>query len=127
MPEAMVYIGSYKSSIMKLLIAAFSLLFVSTFTYGQTVVPELNHQYVTSDLGYSGCKNEMTLKKVLQAAAKLDNETFMAYHNSGDCLVIAGNMRVRVLNITFDGNIVELKSDGMKSSLWTVPEVLTAN
>ena len=112
---------------MKFLITTLSFLFIGTLTYGQTVVPKLNHQYLTSDLGYSGCKNEMTLKKVLQASAELDNNAFMAYHNSGDCIVIPGNMSVRVINITFDGDIVELKSDGIKSSIWTVKEVLTAN
>ena len=112
---------------MKNLLTALSFLFIATLSFGQTVVPKLNHQYLTSDLGYSGCKNEMTLKKVLQAASENDSETFMAYHNNGDCGVIPGNMRVRVINITFEGDIVELKTDGIKSSLWTVTEALTSN
>jgi hypothetical protein len=112
---------------MKFLITTLSFLFIGTITHGQTIVPKLNHQYLTSDLGYSGCKNEIILKKVLQASVELDNNTFMAYHNSGDCIVIPGNMNVRVINITFDGDIVELKSDGIKSSIWSVTEVLTVN
>jgi len=55
------------------------------------------------------------------------NDNFMKHHDNGDCIVISGGIRVKVVNITYGGTVVELKYDGIKSSLWTVKEVLREN
>ena len=95
--------------------------------FSQNINPKIGQSYTTSSLGYSGCKDEATLHKILQASVRLDNDTFMKHHDSGDCIVVPGNMEVTVVDIVFEGNIVELRTPGVKSTLWTVREVLKAS
>ena len=104
--------------------------------FGQTVTPKLNKDYITSSLGYSGCKDEYTLKKIIQLSVKAISNTstkaeqnlaadkFMKYHNDVDCFVLKGGEKVRVIKITFGGELVELKSKDRKASIWTVKEAL---
>ena len=103
--------------------------------FGQAVTPKLNKDYITSSLGYSGCIDETTLKKIIQlsvkaSAANTNSEQnsaadeFMKYHNNNDCFVLSGGLKVKVINITFGGQLVELKTNGVKASIWTVKEAL---
>ena len=103
-------------------------------SFGQTVIPKLNKNYITSGIGYSACKDEYTLKKIIQLSVKasLGNnaennaaaDKFMKYHNDVDCFVIKGGENFEVIKITFGGDLVELKSKDRKASIWTVKEAL---
>jgi len=109
---------------MKKLLFVLTLTFIGQQSFCQRVVPELNQYYITSSLGYSGCKDADKLDKLMKAVRKMDNPTFMEYHNTGDCFVISGDLRVKVVFLSNDGHFVKLQREGVKAHIWTVTEAL---
>tara|TARA_B110000238_G_C15704740_1_gene259954 strand:- start:47 stop:409 length:363 start_codon:yes stop_codon:yes gene_type:complete len=115
----------------------FVLLLFPIISFGQTVIPKLNKNYITSGNGYSACKDEYTLKKIIQLSVKASSgnnaennaaaDKFMKYHNDVDCFVLKGGENFEVIKITFGGELVELKSKDRKASIWTVKEALKEN
>ena len=111
----------------------FVLILSPIISFGQTVIPKLNKNYITSGIGYSACKDEYTLKKIIQLSVKASSgnnaaaDKFMKYHNDVDCFVLKGGENFEVIKITFGGDLVELKSKDRKASIWTVKEALKEN
>ena len=94
--------------------------------FGQVIKPEIYQSYKTNTVGYSACKSEYSLNKILKASDNIDNVTFMKYHNNGDCIVLGKELIVKVVNIKSYRSriIVELKKEGTRASLWTVAQAL---
>ena len=82
--------------------------------------------HTTSDKGYSGCIDEMTLKKLLNYTDKFDNLAFKKMHENGGCLVVPPGLKVSVVSKSEYGRrtLVELKTEGISSTIWTVIETI---
>ena len=53
------------------------LLCVPFISICQLVTPKIDRYYITSDAGYSGCKDEYTLTKLFKYSSENDNDNFI--------------------------------------------------
>ena len=103
-------------------ILLFSFLLLGFVSFSQN--PKVNQIYTTSSLGYSACKTEADLQTIVKAAVQQDNYTFQKMHNNKSCIVLAGNVRVKVIKILEDGDVVYVKDLLSKQTFWTIKEAI---
>lgn len=85
-----------------------------------------SNTHTTSNNGYSGCFDKTKFKELLFYADKFENQEFNKFHDNINCLVVPGGLKVNVINKEKFGNrvLIEIKQQGIDSSIWTVIETI---